>query len=108
MGAAAGDIGTSGEGLRALVADVCKKINVREQISITAEIELNQSVCKSPFSFEIHIFGQSHSNMVVKVNPICECEDCPRENNHAPCNTNGDSDATKVCGACQCVNNQGE
>jgi len=151
--AAAGDIGTKGEGLRKLVTDEynkiegslqvsairfspsnvasqvrikfdstcsdkkitdtdisCKGVNVKDEIQITAEIELDTRVCenKSPFSFEIHVFGQSSSTMTVNVNPICECENCPVERNNAPCNQNGDPRATKVCGACKCVDKQGD
>ena len=151
--AAVGDIGTKGEGLRALVAEeynkiegslqvsainfrpsrfasavkikldaTCKKkqvtrtdvscagVNVKDQIKITAEIELDKKVCgiNTRVSFDLHIFGQSRSTLAVDIDPMCECENCPAEPNPAPCNQNGDRRATKVCGACQCVDNQGD
>jgi len=151
--AAAGDIGTKGEGLRKLVVDEynkiegslqvsainfkpsklasgvkikfdagckdkqitgtdisCNGVKVEDDIKVTAEIELDKNVCKdkTPFSFEIHVFGQSGSTLRVDVDPICECENCPAEPNPAPCNTNGDPRATKVCGACKCVDKQGD
>eukprot|EP00092_Neocalanus_flemingeri_P029584 GFUD01032130.1.p1 GENE.GFUD01032130.1~~GFUD01032130.1.p1 ORF type:complete len:633 (-),score=138.33 GFUD01032130.1:106-2004(-) len=153
--AAAGDIGTKGEGLRTLVAEEydkiegsltisavnfqptrlaslvkinldskcpendekiteneisCNGVKVEDHIQFTAEIELDPKVCQNqlPISFDIHVFGQFSSTMTVEVNPICKCENCPVVGTHAPCNNNGDINAKKVCGACQCVDKQGD
>merc|ERR1719320_1864447 len=88
----------------------CAGVNVKDQIKITAEIELDKKVCgiNTRVSFDLHIFGQSRSTLAVDIDPMCECENCPAEPNPAPCNQNGDRRATKVCGACQCVDNQGD
>jgi len=91
---------------------ICRNVSVNEKLSFSAEIELNTKVCETKrITFDIQVFGQSDSIMSVELNPICECTaaDCSKDlNQNNPCNKHGDPQATKVCGACKCVEKQGD
>jgi len=154
--AAAGDIGTTGDGLRLLVSKeyekiegriqisaknispskfassvkinfdstcqdkdkiteneiICRNVSVNAKLSFSAEIELKTKVCEAEkLTFDIQVFGQSDSTMTVELNPICKCTaaDCAKDSNQDnPCNKHGDKFATKECGACKCVEKQGD
>ena len=107
-----------------------------QEVDFTAEIELDPSICRvlasdQRVSFVLSVFGQSSSKLSVDLGTVflyllllantlshqkfsilvalCSCNCAPStDQQNAICRQHGDTEATLVCGACQCDQNQGQ